>query len=111
MRRPSSLLLLLALVGGLAASAVHHAEHAAEWAEGREHQAAHHGTDGAHAPCADGDVHALDCAVCASHHAAPALADAPTLALADTDRPPGPDAAVRGVAADAASARGPPAVA
>lgn len=111
MRRAPALLLLVVLLGGLTASAVHHAEHAADWAEGRTHQLAHHGTDGVQAPCVDGEVHALDCAVCSGVGAGLLRAEAPALALVDDAGQPSTDAVVRGAATDSAPARGPPAVA
>ncbi|WP_412068852.1 hypothetical protein [Rubrivirga sp. IMCC43871] len=111
MRRVPALLLLAALVGGLSASAVHAAGHAADWAEGRAHQLAHHGSDGAQAPCVDGEAHALDCAVCSWLGSAVTLHETPALALADA-ADVSPEAVVfrpEGVAC--APARGPPAVA
>ena len=111
-RRRPALVLLVALLGGLGASSVHAAEHALDWAETQtQHEAEHAGGDHAHAPCADGEAHALDCAVCVglghatveAAHAAPLAADyartwAVTEAHADYRRAVAP-------------ARGPPAVA
>ena len=113
MRRVPALLLLLALVGGLGASSVHGAHHAAEWAEAQHEHAADHHTDGDHAgtPCVDGDAHGLGCAVCSGLGGAVAEAGQ---ALDEA-----PDAELQAAAVEAhaahrravAPARGPPAVA
>lgn len=65
--RVPTILLLLALLGGLTSASVHSVHHAAEWAESR----AAHLTGPAHAdgeqvstPCDVEDAHALDCAIC-----------------------------------------------
>lgn len=50
-------------MGGIGASWTHEAHHALEWAEGQTEHTDH--ADGVQAPCVDGDLHALDCAVCA----------------------------------------------
>ncbi len=73
MRRLPALTLLAVLLGGLGASSVHRVQHAVEWAEAqRSHAADHHedGSDRATTPCTGGDLHALDCAVCAGLSAA-----------------------------------------
>ena len=113
MRRTPALLLLLALLGGLGASSIHGAHHAAEWAEAQHQHAADHHTDGDHAdaPCVDGDAHALDCAVCSG------LSGAIVEAGHVVDTVPSAELQASAVAAyqtfrrAATPARGPPAVA
>ena len=114
MRRAPALLLLAVLLSGLGASTVHRAQHALEWAEAQQTHAADHHEDGSNrisTPCVGGDLHALDCAVCAGLGAM--ITEAGRVAPADSEA----ETPVEAVDAHAAfrraatPARGPPAVA
>ena len=114
MRRAPALLLFAVLLSGLGASTVHRAQHALEWAEAQRSHAADHHEDGSHGvstPCVGGDLHALDCAVCAGLGAM--IAEAGRTGPAETEV----ETPVEAVEAHAAfrraatPARGPPAVA
>ena len=109
MPRLPSLLLLVALVGGIGASWTHEAHHALEWAEGQTEHTDH--ADGVQAPCVDGDVHALDCAVCVGFSGS--VLEGVT--AADLEADPDQQTVALGAVADyrraTAPARGPPAIA
>jgi len=114
MRRIPALLLLAALVGGLGASWAHQAEHAQSWAQAQHaHDDAHHGTSGDHAqvPCAGGDLHTLDCAVCGGLSGALLSAYPGIAPEAVADRQRAVEAAVADARRALSPARGPPAVA
>ena len=114
MRRSPALLLLLALLGGLGASWVHEAHHAAEWAEAQTaHAADHHRTDGdtVEAPCVDGDAHTLDCAVCSGLSLAILGDVVPSDLSVDAGRLASAEAAYADTRRAIAPARGPPAIA
>ena len=111
-RRRPALVLLVALLGGLGSSSVHAAEHALDWAETQtSHEAEHAGGDHAHAPCADGEVHALDCAVCIGLSGATAEAARPAPLVVDEARAWAVSEAHVEYRRAVAPARGPPAVA
>lgn len=115
MHRVPALLLLAVLLAGVGVSSVHQAAHAIEWAEAQQSHAADHHEDGADqvsTPCADGDVHAIDCAVCPGLSVA-ALDDASGIlpVSADTDRQRAAAEAHADFRRAATPARGPPAVA
>ena len=114
MRRTPALLLLAVLLGGLGAASVHRAAHAVEWADAqRTHAQDHHedGSERASVPCTGGDLHAIDCAICAGMSGV-GLAEAVRLAdLADVERQGAAAEAYEAYRRAATPARGPPAVA
>lgn len=114
MRRVPALLLLAALLGGIGASSVHRAEHAAEWAEAQRTHAQDHrhdGTDQASVPCAGGDLHALDCAVCFGLSGLTAERVVVASVAPDAAVQAGAEVAYADARRAVAPARGPPAVA
>ncbi len=114
MRRLPALLLLAALLGGLGAASVHQAQHAAEWADAqRTHAQDHHETGGEHAstPCAGGDLHALDCAVCSGLGGVVIHADGVADEHAEAEHQREARAALAAFRRASTPARGPPAVA
>ncbi len=114
MRRAPALLLLVALLGGLGAASVHQAQHAVEWSDAqRTHAQDHHGTSGDHVstPCAGGDLHGLDCAVCSGLSGAIAEAAAVADGHVEAERQREALAALVTFRRAATPARGPPTVA
>ncbi len=110
MHRVPALLLLAVLLGGIGASWMHEAHHAAEWAEGQTEHGGDH-ADGIQAPCTDGDVHSLDCAVCAGLSVAVLEDGRPADFEADPEGQAAASAAFIDYRRAVAPARGPPAVA
>jgi len=114
MRRFVPLFLLTVLLGGLAASSVHYAWHAVEWAKAKQaHASVHPHGDGdvASTPCSGGELHSLDCAICSGLSGAVLTAETHIEVGVDADLQRTAREALASFRRVATPARGPPAVA